>query len=64
MPVKNKKNELSVPKSPEEVGHTNDPKSYLYHRIVSHPTKDCFMLKDKIQALAKTDVLCLITEKK
>lgn len=47
-----------------EVGCTKDSKYYHYHRIISHPTKDCLILKDKIQALVEARVLCLNDEKK
>lgn len=33
-------------------------------KIISHPTKDCIILRDKLQALVDIDVLCLIKEKK
>lgn len=42
----------------------NNPKHYLYHRIISHPTKGCFNLKDKIHTLVEADMLCLSTKQK
>jgi len=27
----------------------NDPKYYSYHRIISHPIKDCYIFKDVIK---------------
>ena len=40
-------------KRPEEIGHTNDPKYWKYHRVISHPMEKCFVLKDIIIRLAK-----------
>lgn len=45
--------ELPPSKQPEEMDHENDPKYYCYHRIVSHPIKKCFVLKEKIIDLAR-----------
>jgi len=33
--------ELPESKCPEEVGRTNDPKYYQYHRIIGHPIEKC-----------------------
>ena len=38
-------------KRPHEVGKVDDPKYCLFHRLISHPLKDCFVLKEKIQEL-------------
>ncbi|KAK9911071.1 hypothetical protein M0R45_034994 [Rubus argutus] len=43
--------ELPKPKRTSEVNKTKDPKCCRYHCIVSHPTKDCFVLKNIIQEL-------------
>lgn len=43
--------ELPKPKRTSEVNKTKDPKYCRYHCIVSHPTKDCFVLKNIIQEL-------------
>lgn len=64
MLVSNNKIELPKPKGPEEVGRTDDPKYCHYHRIINHPIKDFFLLKDKLQALVDADVLHLNKEKK
>lgn len=40
--------ELLKPKRTSEVNKTKDPRYCRYHRIVSHPTKDCFVLKNII----------------
>ena len=44
--------ELPKMKRPEEANQTNDPKYCKYHRLISHPIKQCFVLKDKIMELA------------
>ena len=44
--------ELLEMKHPEEASHTNDPKYCMYHCLVGHPIKQCFVLKDKIMELA------------
>ena len=46
-------------KRPEEMGHTNKPKYYKYHRVVSHPVEKCFVLKDIIIRLAKEGKILL-----
>ncbi|KAI5347415.1 hypothetical protein L3X38_015294 [Prunus dulcis] len=40
---------LPEPKCPTEVDKTNDSKYCRYHRIVSHPLRDYFVLKNMIQ---------------
>ena len=39
-------------KRPEEAEKVNDPNFCRYHRLVSHPTECCFVLKEKIVQLA------------
>ncbi|CAH9127864.1 unnamed protein product [Cuscuta epithymum] len=48
-------NLISLPESkrPEEAMKVDDPKYCNYHRILSHPTEKCWVLKDKIMALAR-----------
>ena len=48
-----KGNKLKLPKArrPNEVGRTNDPNYCLFQRIVHHPTRRCYVLQNKIQAL-------------
>ena len=41
---------LPKAKRPAEVNMTNDPKYCSYHRIISHPIKDCHVFKDIIKA--------------
>src|SRR3954463_1652169 len=55
---------LPEPRKPEEVGKTDDPHYYLYHRGLGHPTKSCWSLKDKLQALVNAGALRLKTEQK
>ena len=49
------KNVIKLPecKRPEEMGRTNDPKYCIYHRVVSHPVENFFVLKNLILSLAK-----------
>lgn len=51
------------PKRPKW-GAQKIPSTIYYHRIINHPIKDCFILKDKIQALVEMGVLSLNEEKK
>src|SRR3954469_5196269 len=55
---------LPEPQNPEDVGKTDDPRYCLYHRALGHPTKSCWSLKDKLQALVDTGALRLKTEQK
>jgi len=43
----NKSNRMKLPeaKRPEEVGKTDNPNYYLYHRMLGHPTKSCYSSK-------------------
>ncbi|XP_075084998.1 uncharacterized protein LOC142168239 [Nicotiana tabacum] len=43
--------DLPESKSPEEIGKFGDPKHCKFHRVISHPTEKCFILKEKIMAL-------------
>ncbi|OIT19444.1 hypothetical protein A4A49_55051, partial [Nicotiana attenuata] len=43
--------DLPESKRPEETGKVGDPKYCKFHRIISHPTEKCFVLKEKIMAL-------------
>ena len=62
----NKGNKLKLPEArcPDEVGRTNVPNYYLFHRMVHYRTCRCNVLKDKIQALIETGVLTLKSEHK
>ncbi|KAH7861295.1 hypothetical protein Vadar_024293 [Vaccinium darrowii] len=44
---------LPKPKRPFEVNKTTNPKYCQYHRIVSHPMKECYVLKNIIQKIIK-----------
>src|SRR3954469_13189816 len=55
---------LPEPRKPEEVGKTDDPRYCLYHRGLGHPTKNCWSLKDKLQALVDAGALRLKTGQK
>ena len=59
---KSNKLKLPEPKRPEEVGKTNDPNYCLYHMMVGHPTKSCYIFKDVLQALIDAEVLKLRLE--
>ncbi|KAL0366237.1 UNVERIFIED_CONTAM: hypothetical protein Sradi_3513800 [Sesamum radiatum] len=54
--------ELPESKRPDEVGRVNDPKYCKYHRVVSHPIERCFVVKEKIMALAKEGKIILDVE--
>src|SRR4051812_46146105 len=42
----------------------DDPRYCLYHRGLGHPTKNCWSLKDKLQALVEAGALRLKMEQK
>ncbi|KAL0290923.1 UNVERIFIED_CONTAM: hypothetical protein Scaly_2654200 [Sesamum calycinum] len=54
--------ELPESKCPDETGRVNDPKYCKYHRLVSHPIARCFVIKEKIMALAKEEKIILDIE--
>jgi len=62
----NNSNRLKLPEArcPEEVGKTDNPNYCLYHRMLGHPTKRCYVFKDILQALIDTEVLKLRPEQK
>ena len=47
----NKINRLKLPEArrPEEVGKTDNPSYCLYHKMLGHPTKSCYVFKDILQ---------------
>ncbi|CAH9139057.1 unnamed protein product [Cuscuta epithymum] len=45
--------DLPESKRPEEATKVDDPNYCKYHRILSHPTEKCWVLKDKVMALAR-----------
>jgi len=56
---KNNKLKLLEAICPEEAGKTDDPSYYLYHRMLGHPTKNCYIFKNVHQALIDAKVLKL-----
>lgn len=64
MLASNNKIELPEPKRPEKVGHIKDSNYCHYYVIITYHTKNCFILKDKIQVWVEEGVLCLNEEKK
>ena len=44
---------LPDPKRPAEINKTSDPRYCPYHRIVSHPIKDCYIFKDIIEDMIR-----------
>ena len=61
---KNNRLKLSEARHPEEVGNTDNPNYCLYHRMLGHPTKSCYVFKDILQALIDAEVLKLRPEQK
>jgi len=55
---------LLVIRCPEEVGKTDDPNYCLYHRMLGHFTKNCYIFKGVLQALIDAEVLKLYPEQK
>jgi len=62
----NKSNRLKLPevRRSEEVGKTDNPNYCLYHRMLGHPTKSCYIFKGILQALIDAEVLKLHPEQK
>ena len=62
----NKSNRLKLPEAirPEEVGKTDNPNYCLYHRMLGHSTKCCYIFKDILQTLIDAEVLKLHREQK
>src|SRR4051812_11483684 len=52
------------PRNSEEVVKTDDPLYCLYHQGLGYPTKNCWSLKDKLQALVDAGALRLKTKQK
>ena len=46
------------------MGKTDNPNYYLYHKILGHSTKNCYIFKDVLQALIDAEVLKLHPEQK
>ncbi|KAL0444445.1 UNVERIFIED_CONTAM: hypothetical protein Slati_2167200 [Sesamum latifolium] len=59
-----KRNLIELPESkrPDKAENVNDPKYCKCHRVVSHPIERCFVVKEKIMALAKEEKIILDVE--
>jgi len=44
---------FSKPKHLAEVNKTNNTKCYLYHKIIHHPIKNCYVFKDIIEDIIR-----------
>lgn len=62
--IKNNILKLSEVKHSEEVRKVDDINYCRYHRIISYPTKNCYILKVKIQVLVDANVINLQPNKK
>jgi len=62
----NKSNKLKLPKARrlDEVGKTDNPNYCLYHRMLGHPTRSCYLFKDVLQASIDAEVLKLCLKQK
>jgi len=61
---KSNKLKLSEIKRPKEVGKTDNPSYCLYHRMLGHRTKNCYIFKDVLQVLIDVEVLKFRLKKK
>lgn len=48
-----------IGKRPAEVGRVMDPRYCHYHQFVTHPTNECYTLKNAIQDLVDANVLSI-----
>ncbi|XXG53799.1 hypothetical protein AAC387_Pa03g1834 [Persea americana] len=55
--IVNDKLTLPDPKRLGDGGKTNDPRYYPYHQIISHPTNQCFVVREKINEMWKNGVI-------
>lgn len=62
----NKRGMLQFPNNsrPKETGKIDDSRYCLYHQNLGHPTKECYMLKRKIQTLIEAKVIQLKSKQK
>src|SRR5436189_3032138 len=58
-----KKLKLPEPRNQEDLDKFDDPQYCAYHRGLGHPTKSCWVLKDKLQTLVDAGFLRLKTER-
>jgi len=61
---KSNKLKLSEARRPQEVGKTDDPSYYSYHKMLLQLMESCYILKDVLQALIDADVLKLRPDQK
>ena len=59
-------NRLKLPEArrSEKVGKTDNPNYCLYHRMLGHPTKSCYVFNDILQVLIDAEVIKLRPEQK
>ncbi|XP_075111836.1 uncharacterized protein LOC142181985 [Nicotiana tabacum] len=55
--------DLLESKRPEEIGKVGDPKYCKFHRVISHPTEKCFVLKEKIMVLVSEGKIIIDMDK-
>ena len=62
----NKSNRLKLPeiRRLKEVGKIDNPNYCLYHKMLGHPSKNCYIFKDILQDLIDAEVLKLHLEQK
>lgn len=53
----NTKLEVFASKWPNQKGRTDDPNYCPYHQMISHPLKECFILKEKINDMLRKGVI-------
>ena len=51
--------ELTPFKRLSQEGRTDDPNYYHYHRMISHPLRECFALKEKVQDMLTRGIIQL-----
>lgn len=62
--LQNEKIKLPTCKGLEEEERTNDPKYCIYHMVISHHIKDCWVFKNKVHDLLDNGVITLEKEDK
>ena len=55
---------LSEIRHPEEMEKIDNPNYYLYHRMLGHSTKNCYIFKDVLQALINVEAFKLHPKQK
>jgi len=59
---KSNKLKLLEARCPKEVGKVDDPSYCLNYKMLGHPTKNCYIFKNVLQALIDAEVLKLHPE--